>query len=138
MTQTFEDIDGADAIVDDILIWGKDVTEHNKRLEQVLQRVRDINLKLNTEKSIVQTDEVTYIGHILSSKGIKPDPSKVQAITEMKSPQDKKELQRVMGMINYLGKFIPNLSNVTQPLRALLLKKRHGTGPRYRKKPSTK
>ena len=114
MTQTFEDIDGADAIVDDILIWGKDVTEHNKRLEQVLQRVRDINLKLNTEKSIVQTDEVTYIGHILSSKGIKPDPSKVQAITEMKSPQDKKELQRVMGMVNYLGKFIPNLSDVSE------------------------
>ena len=114
ITQTFEDIDGADAIVDDILIWGKDVTEHNKRLEQVLQRVRDINLKLNTEKSIVQTDEVTYIGHILSSKGIKPDPSKVQAITEMKSPQDKKELQRVMGMVNYLGKFIPNLSDVSE------------------------
>ena len=49
MTQTFEDIDGADAIVDDILIWGKDVTEHNKRIEQVLQRVRDINLILNAE-----------------------------------------------------------------------------------------
>ena len=77
MTQTFEDIDGADAIVDDILIWGKDVTEHNKRLEQVLQRVRNINLILNAENSIVQTDEVTYIGYILSSKGIKPDPSNV-------------------------------------------------------------
>ena len=102
MTQTFEDIDGADAIVDDILIWGKDVTEHNKHIEQVLQRVRNINLKLNAEKSIVQTDEVTYKRHVLSSTGIKP--------------QVKKELQRFMGIVNYLGKFIPNLSDVTQPL----------------------
>ena len=102
MTQTFEDIDGADAIVDDILIWGKDVTEHNKCIEQVLQRVRNINLKLNAEKSIVQTDEVTYKRHVLSSTGIKP--------------QVKKELQRFMGIVNYLGKFIPNLSDVTQPL----------------------
>ena len=45
MTQTFEDINGADAIVDDILIWGKDVVEHNKRLEQVLQKARHTNLK---------------------------------------------------------------------------------------------
>ena len=57
---------------------------------------------------------MTYIGYILSSKGIKPDPSKVQAIIEMKSPQDKKELQRFMGMVNYLGKFIPNLSDVSE------------------------
>ena len=122
MSQAFDDIDGTSIIMDDILIWGKDVAQHDHRLRQVLQRARDINLKLNSEKSCIQTHEVVYIGHIFSKIGVKPDPMKVQAITEMQAPQDKKELLRFMGMVNYLGKFIPNLSNVTQPLRELLQK----------------
>lgn len=122
MTQAFEDIDGAEAIVDDILIWGKDIEEHNQRLKQVLRRARDINLKLNKEKSKIQTDSVTYIGHVTTSDGIKPDPVKVKAIHEIETPQDKKELLRFMGMVNYLAKFIPRLSDITQPLRELLKK----------------
>ena len=47
MSQAFEDIDGVEVIVDDILIWGKDKAEHNDRLKQVLERVHQINLKYN-------------------------------------------------------------------------------------------
>ena len=51
-----------------------------------------------------------------------PDPKKVQGITEMTSPMDKQQLQSFLGMVNYMGTFIPNLSHCTEPLQAMLKK----------------
>ena len=85
MSQAFEDIQGVEAFVDDILIWGKDEEEHNNRLKQALQRAREINLKLNAEKSKIQTTEITYIRH-MSSVGMKPDPSKIKVIKDIGTP----------------------------------------------------
>ena len=70
----------------------------------------------------IMTPEVPYIGHVLTSYGLKPDPSKVRAVKEMPSPADKPALLRFLGMVNYMSKFIPNLANLTQPLRELLHK----------------
>ena len=64
--------------------------------------------------------EVTYIGHILNSEGVKPDPTKVRAIKDMPAPIDKKGVERLLGTINYLAKFIPNMSTITHPVRSLL------------------
>ena len=122
MTQALDDIEGVAVIVDDILLWGTTVEEHNRRLQNALQRARELNLKLNKERSKIQTSELSYIGHLLTRDGVKPDPQKVNAIKEINTPEDKKELQRIMAMVNYLAKFIPNLSNVTVPLRELLKK----------------
>ena len=122
MTQAFEDLSGVKIIADDILIWGKDEDEHNFRLEQVLKRSRKVGLKLNRSKMKIMTTEVPYIGHILTANGLKPDPSKVQAVEEMPSPADKPALLRFLGMVNYMSKFIPNLAELTQPLRELLYK----------------
>ena len=68
----------------------------------------------------LRKQEVPYIGHVLTSDGLKPDPNKVKAIVEMPTPADKQSLQRLLGMITYLSKFLPNLSEVTEPLRRLL------------------
>ena len=62
------------------------------------------------------------MGHIISSEGVKVDPSKTDAITKKSVPQALTELQRFLGMVNYLSKFIPNLTEVTAPLRVLLKK----------------
>ena len=59
---------------------------------------------------------------MLTSYGLKPDPSKVRAVEEMPSPADKPALLRFLGMVNYMSEFIPNLANLTQPLRELLHK----------------
>ncbi|KAL9986304.1 hypothetical protein ACROYT_G000436, partial [Oculina patagonica] len=122
MTQAFEDLSGVKTIADDILIWGRNEVEHNHRLEQVLERSRKVGLKLNRSKMKILTAEVPYIGHVLTSNGLKPDPSKVRAVEEMPSPADKPALLRFLGMVNYMGKFIPNLADLTQPLRELLHK----------------
>ncbi|CAB4040233.1 Transposon Ty3-G Gag-Pol poly [Paramuricea clavata] len=66
--------------------------------------------------------EITFLGHLISADGIKPDPRKIEAILKMPTPTSKTELQRFLGMINYLGKFLPNLSKETAPLRQLLEK----------------
>ena len=107
--------------MDDLLVWAENKQQHAERLKQVLERARQKNLKLNKEKSQIALDEISYIGHILSKEGLKPDPKKVQAITEMRPPQSKEELQR-FGMVTYLAKFIPNFSLVSTPLRQLLEK----------------
>ena len=60
-----------------------------------------------------------YCGHIFTSEGILPDPAKVEAITQMPRPRSKTEGRRLLGMINYLGKFLPQLSDVSEPLTNL-------------------
>ena len=65
---------------------------------------------------------MTYLGHNISSEGISTDKEKVRAITEMPPPEDKKGVERLLGVINYVGKFIPDMSTITHPIRELLKK----------------
>ena len=120
MTDLFKDIPNVQIIMDDILIHSKTKDEHDKIVRLVLDRCRKVNLKLNPDKVKYQTDSVKYIGHIISKEGLKIDPDKVTAITNLPKPTNKKELLQFMGMVNYLGKFIENLSDINQPLRLLL------------------
>jgi len=117
-----QDIDGTEAIIDDILIWGRDVNEHDERLIRVLERVRNCNMKLSADKCEFKKDSVTYVGHVLSDKGVQPDKEKVRAVQEMCPPTNTKELMTFMGFIQYLGKFIPNLPEISAPIRNLLEK----------------
>ena len=116
MSEIFSGIEGVEVIVDDLLIWGENQQQHDERLRQ------EKNLKLNKEMSQIALDEISYIGQVLSKEGLKPDPQKVRAITEMNRPQNKEELQRFLGMVTYVAKFIPNFSQISTPLRQLLEK----------------
>ena len=120
MNQIFEGFEGVEVIMDDILVWGENEKQHDERLERVLQCIQERNIKLNPQKCRFKVDQVKYIGHVLTSEGLKADPQKIEAITSMTKPTSKVELQRFLGMINYLGKFLPNLAQVTAPLRKLL------------------
>ena len=122
MSEMFEDIDGVEVVVDDVLIWGETEDEHDLRLWKVLERAKQRNLKLNKEKSQIKRDQVCYLGHIIGKDGVKPDPKKVEAVVNLNTPTEKEELQRFLGMTTYLAKFIPNYSQVAAPLRILLEK----------------
>uniref|UniRef100_A0A3P9J671 ribonuclease H n=1 Tax=Oryzias latipes TaxID=8090 RepID=A0A3P9J671_ORYLA len=114
-----EGLEGVVNVIDDILVWGENIEQHDGRLRQLLDRIRKINLKLNKSKCKIRMTEITYIGHVLSEQGLKPDPEKVQAIQNMPAPEDKAALQRFTGLLQYLSKFIPNLSDISAPLRKL-------------------
>ena len=79
---------------------------------------------LNPEKCEIGKTKLTFLGHVIDSNGIRPDPEKTEAIAKMSPPKSVSELRRLMGMINQLGKFTPNLAEMTQPLHELLSKKR--------------
>lgn len=109
-------------IQDDIIIWGSDKAQHDDIVKLVLDRIQKSGLKLNKNKCAFGLSEIKYVGHIFSADGVKADPSKIEAITKMPTPNDSSELHRLLGMITYLGKFIPNLSDNTALLRNLLQK----------------
>ena len=124
--ESLQNLNGIKDIVDDILCVGEGdtyesaVEDHDRNLIALLERCREKNIKLYPKKLQLRKQEVPYIGHLLTQDGLKPDPNKVKAILEMPNPTEKPSLQRLLGMITYLAKFLPNLSDVTEPLRRLL------------------
>lgn len=120
--EVLEGLTGVVTIMDDILVYGSTRSEHDKNLRQVLNRSRERGIRLNEEKLEVGVTEVRYFGHLLTSSGLKPDPAKVSAIHDMKPPQNQAELETFLGLVNYLAKFAPNISDVTAPLHQLLVK----------------
>ena len=120
MDQMLEGISGATAVMDDILVAARTVEEHDIILRKVIDRATQFNLKLNMDKCLIRRSEVQYVGHLLTSEGLKPDPRKVQAVKDMPAPTDKEGVRRFIGFVTYLSKFIPNLSEEDAPLRQLL------------------
>ena len=120
MEQVFEGIQGVKVIMDDIIMYGSNKEEHDTRLRDVLERARDNNLRLKKSKCHIEQEEVKFHGHVFTNDGLKTDPEKVRAVVDMPRPNDKAGVQRLLGMVNYVGKFIPNMSDLTSPLRQLL------------------
>ena len=124
MSEKFEDIESVDSGSGcwRILVWGENEQQRDARLVQVSERACLWNLKLNKTKFQIKKKLIAYLGYILTSQGLQPDPKKVQEVRDMTPPQDKEALQRFLGMLTYLSKFIPNFSHIASPLRALLEK----------------
>lgn len=122
MMNLFGDLEGVLIFIDDILVHGPNESVHNERLHKVMQRARQVNLKFNKSKCKFLVSEVCFLGYVFNKDGARVDQEKVKAILEMPTPTNVKELQRILGMINYLGPFIKNLSEKTQILRNLLKK----------------
>ncbi|KAK7111890.1 hypothetical protein V1264_011443 [Littorina saxatilis] len=118
--QAFENIPGVETYMDEMLIAGKTTEEHDSRLKTVLERARQVGVKLKLSKCTLRVNEVNFVGHTITGKGLKPDDSKIAAIQQMPTPSCRKDLERFLGMVNYLGKFVPNLSSVSAPLRDLM------------------
>ena len=128
LTHTLENLPGVLCIPDDILIYGtgendeEATANQNRSLQDLLQRCKDRGIVLNPDKMKLRTSEVNFMGHLLTNKGLKPDPAKVEAITKMPKPQDVEGVQRLNGIVNYLAKLLPKLSEVMEPIRRLTRK----------------
>ena len=120
ISQLFEDIEGVETSNNDILIWGSTKEEHDQRLKLALKRYEEIGLTLNRDKCVIGASSVIYFGHVLTSQGVRPDETKIKCILEMPAPTDKKGVMRLLGTVNYLAKFLPDMSQITEPIRKLL------------------
>ena len=108
--------------IDDLICFSKTEAEHATRLEEIFSRLRDAGLKIKVSKSKVMQREVEFLGHVVSSEGVKMDPGKVSAILNMTEPGNAKEVRAVMGMFSYYRQYIPNLSTLAAPLFELMKK----------------
>ena len=128
LQETLHGLDGVSVVADDALVYGCGETDteawrdHDENLRRVMDRAQEKNLKFNYDKMRLHLTDLPYIGHRLTPEGVKPDPAKMAAIQEMAEPKTPQEVRRFLGMVNYLAKFLPNLSQVTEPLRKLTQK----------------
>lgn len=125
LDQNLEGLPGMYKIADDILIVGRGNTvedanrDHDRNLQLFLDRCADRGIRLNPDKFDFKADEVKFMGHILTNDGLKADPDKVTAVKNMPVPESVVSLQRFIGMVKYLAKFLPALSDMSEPLRRL-------------------
>ena len=106
--------------LDDILVTGSTEEEHLSNLAQVLERLGTAGMRLKREKCAFMLDSVSYLGHVISSEGLRTGDLKVKAIVDAPDPKDLSELRSFLGMVNYYGKFLPNLATTLSPLYRLL------------------
>ena len=112
-------LEGVHGIADDILTHGETEVQHNVRLLTLLKTARMNNLSLNPDKIQFKSTDCKFFGHRLTPEGLKPDPEKIKAIISMKPPQSIQQLQSFNGMVNYLKRSSPVLSELAEPLRRL-------------------
>ena len=110
--------------IDDILITGANDEEHLQNLEQVLCRLEAEGVRLKKSKCQFFKSSVEYLGHRVDATGLHPTTDKLRAVAEAPAPKNLKELRSFLGLINYYGSFIPNLSALLNPLNSLLQKKK--------------
>lgn len=113
---------GIKVFIDDALVFASTREEHDARLKAVMERLEQNGLTVNLEKCQIGKTSVDFMGHTLSEKGILPMNDKVDAIQRFRNPANPKELRSFMGLVNYVGKFIPNLSTISAPLRKMMHK----------------
>ena len=107
-------------VSDDIIIYSKSVKDHVQTLEILFRKIKELGLKLNQNKCVFLKESLSFFGIIITSNGIKPDPSKTENIKNAKRPSNVQELRSFLGLISYVSRFIPNFSEKTAPLRKLL------------------
>ena len=106
-------------IADDIIVHGRKVEEHDKRLVQLLQRLKDKGLTVNPDMCQFRIPRITFMGHVLSEKGTAPADEKGKAVYEAREPGTATEVWSFLGLINFCARFILDLATTAEPLRRL-------------------
>ncbi|KAL1249363.1 hypothetical protein QQF64_020368 [Cirrhinus molitorella] len=117
-------MEGVAVYMDNMIVYGKDMEEHDSNLRGVLKRMENVGLKLNMEKCVFRKAEVNFLRHVVDAQGVRADPEKVCAISDLQEPNNVTELRRALGLINYMSKYIPDLATTGGPLYELLKKER--------------
>jgi hypothetical protein len=112
--QVLQDGSGTDNISDDIIIYGSDQAEYDKRLEKVLTRLEERGLSLNKENCVFDMPKLTFMCLLLSSRGIGPTEENVRAVVEAREPQNVTEMKSFLGLVNFDARFIPDPATIAE------------------------
>lgn len=106
--------------IDDVLIASSSPEEHKQHLQQVFQRLSDYGILINPSTCLFGVDQLEFLGHHVSSEGIRPLDHKVEVIRKFPQPTTARQLREFVGLINFYHRFIPHCAQILQPLNALL------------------
>ena len=120
--KVFQGLPFVKAYMDDFTISSRNKEEHISHLEQALERCRKFGLSLRRSKCKFFQKQVELLGHIVSAKGMRPDPKKTEAVKNAAAPRNKKDVQSFLGMTQFYRAYIPDLATRLEPLYALTRK----------------
>ncbi len=105
--------------IDDIIVYSSNLSQHFQDLQIVLNRLQGAGLTINLKKSKFCLQEIAFLGHVVTTQGIKADPNKIEAIRSYPVPTNLKEVQRFLGLAGWYHRFVPNFSQIAEPINAL-------------------
>ena len=113
MDKITDSLPGIISIHDGICVYGKDITEHDNNLLQLMKIAQHQGLVFNSSKCSIHQSQISYYDTVFTVQDRRPDPAKVQALQDFPAPQNSKQLQSFLGLINYLQPFLPGLATKT-------------------------
>ena len=119
MKQVIKGLPFAFVYLDDVLIHSPNIETHLKHIRILFQRFRKADLKLKDSKCNYFKTHVQYLGHLISGKGIKPLPEKLESVKKMPAPTTPKEIKQFLGLVGYYRKFIPRFADIARPMTNL-------------------
>ena len=122
------------AYLDDIICHSSSFSDHVLHLSDIFCRIRKANMKLRFSKCEFLKDEVLYLGHVVSAKGIRPDPEKVKVIRDLSPPKTVKMVRSFIGMASFYRRYIKDFAKLAQPLTELTRKNVHFSWTEQRQK----
>jgi transposase InsO family protein len=120
MDRILEKCPGTIGIADDVVVYGRDDSEHDANLRRLMEVASGNGLVFNSQKCMIKQSSINFFGLVLDRDGAHPDPNKVADMQSMSVPQDIAQLQCFLGVATYMAPFVPNLSHHTAPLRDIL------------------
>lgn len=106
--------------MDDILVFSSSLSEHIISVRNIFRTLRKASLKIQIDKCDFFRKETQFLGHVLTTTGVKPDPRKVSIIQKLKLPQTEKQIKSFLGMTGFYRKFVSNYAKIAYPMTKYL------------------